>query len=251
MEYPKLNFNHIHLESIDSTNKFLINYVSKISPTDGFCVFSDFQTDGRGQYGRHWSSENKSNLLVSFAFQTDWLPESDIFFLHQMSSLSLIHVLQKYLPNYHFQIKWPNDILFHGQKIAGILIQNIYRGQKLLWSIIGIGLNLNQTHFESNLNATSMSIILGHDINRLEILQQVHDEILKLFLFRKNDQNFDLLEEYNMELFGLNTFAHYELNDGTKLLGKLIAVDELGRINVEIDNQIKRFEWSEIRILRS
>ncbi|MEO6691981.1 MAG: biotin--[acetyl-CoA-carboxylase] ligase [Saprospiraceae bacterium] len=250
MEFPTLNFKYIHLESVDSTNKYLIDWVSKTAPEDGFCVFSDFQTDGRGQYGRNWQSNKGENLLSSFAFQTQWLNDLEVFILHQITSLCLLNVIRKSIPEAELRIKWPNDILVKDKKIAGILIQNIYRGQQLNWSIIGIGLNINQQAFDAQLQASSMSIIGKKEFDHIPILQDLHDEICKWIQVIKNNPELDLLDDYNDELYQLNQFVQFEKTDSEIVKGKLLGVDENGKIKIEMDNRIQSFDWSEIKIHR-
>ena len=142
-----LNFKHIHLLTVDSTNRFALELISKTNPTDGFCVFSDVQTAGRGQYGREWLSESGKNLLATFIFRTQFIQLEDIFILHQLAGLSVLAAIDS-VGLAGAEIKWPNDIIIHDKKIAGILIQNTLRAHHLQYSIVGIGLNVNQVDFK-------------------------------------------------------------------------------------------------------
>lgn len=250
MELNILKFPHKHLVEVESTNAFLIDYIAKITPVDGFCVFSDFQTAGKGQYGRTWDSERSKNILASFVFNTTWLKEKEIFFLHQISSLAVQSIVKKYLPFQSVKIKWPNDILVNIKKIAGILIQNVFRGQQLIWSIIGIGLNVNQNKFGSDLNATSLILESEKNYDLNEILTELHKELMTFFEVKKKNHDFDLLDDYNQELFGLNESLNFQKVDGELFIGRLLAVDELGQIKIEIDNQLLTYNWSEVRLIR-
>ena len=59
------DFDFIHLKEIDSTNNFALNYITKTNPKEGFCIFTDYQTAGKGQYGRNWVSDSGQNILCS------------------------------------------------------------------------------------------------------------------------------------------------------------------------------------------
>ncbi len=250
MEIAQLNFEYIHLKEVDSTNRYAIELLSKTAPIDGFCVFSDFQTEGKGQYGRSWQSEADSNLLMSFIFNMkSVLQDTDLFALNLISSLALDQVLQAYFEPSIVKIKWPNDILVNHKKIAGILIQNIFRGQEHLWTVIGIGLNVNQMLFDHQLNATSIAKELSYKVDKIYILQRIHDELLRLFNNLKSNQFNNLLEDYNSRLYLHHQVCTLEKANEDIIEGKIRSVDRYGMLNVELGNKIQAFDFSSIRIL--
>ena len=120
-------------------------------------VSVDYQYAGKGQGDHQWHSRPGENLLMSLLLFPAFLSASDQFYLSRVASLALIDTLKtlKLAP----LIKWPNDILVNRRKLAGILIENGITGNKLSHSIIGIGMNLNQTEFpDFPLKATSVAL---------------------------------------------------------------------------------------------
>ena len=249
MESSGPDFNFIHLDTVNSTNSYLIDLLSKTSPTDGFCVFSDFQTEGRGQYGRIWQSYPAVNILASFAYRTSWLEEKQVFCLNQISALAVLGVLQDYLPGEDIVIKWPNDILCNRKKIAGILIQNIFRGSQMQWSVVGIGLNVNQTDFDPSLIATSMRQVAGLNFDRMLLLRALHDRLNHLMALKSGDRNFDLLDDYNASLFGHGQKVLLEKTGGIRFEAVLLGVDESGNLRMNVDGRFQSMDWSMVRII--
>ena len=89
----------------------------------------------------------EKNLLLSLVLRPAWLPCEKQFYLNIMSSLALRETVEHFIPSENVQIKWPNDLLINKKKAAGILIENILRSNQLESSVMGIGVNLNQTEF--------------------------------------------------------------------------------------------------------
>jgi len=163
-------FHIIELDSIDSTNNYLskLNNTTKLS--NGTVILAYNQTNGRGQRGNTWSTIPHQNLTFSLFYTPDDL-KIDHVFLISMATANAIH---QYLASKQLQstIKWPNDILVDKKKIAGILIENTIQQTNIHSSIIGIGLNINQTEFEEGIKATSLLIEKEESsIIRIELLQ--------------------------------------------------------------------------------
>ena len=150
--------NMLILDSVDSTNNYAMALIqtgerSKIRP-----VFSMEQTQGRGRRGKDWESNKGANIMLSIPIQMQWLPISQQFQLSAAVALSCHDLFSKYLFSKVF-IKWPNDIFINDSKAGGILIENVIKGTLWQWSVIGIGLNINQEKFEKfNLKATSLKL---------------------------------------------------------------------------------------------
>ena len=166
-------------KTLDSTNKYLQNLLEECVDIVDNVVVTEFQSSGRGQGKNVWESEAGKNLLFSLALDMSCLKAENQFLLTQMVSVTMIDVLKKYLPEESLFIKWPNDIYFNNKKIAGILIKNEIKGMMLGTSIIGIGLNVNQTSFDENLpNPISMKMITGNDYDLEAILIEICETLL-------------------------------------------------------------------------
>ena len=182
---------YIKFDTITSTNDFLKSYAETQDLKDFFYIVTDQQTKGRGQRSNIWQSECCKNVLISIFLKPNIEPAQQTI-LNQMVSLSIVKVLQKFnIPN--VKIKLPNDIMAESKKIAGILIENKISGNKWLQSIIGIGLNVNQTNFVNLPMAVSMKSLTGQTYDR--------DLIIKLLLeqlqFHYKQQPEKLQDEFN------------------------------------------------------
>ncbi|MAM04547.1 MAG: biotin--[acetyl-CoA-carboxylase] ligase, partial [Flavobacteriales bacterium] len=115
--------NNIHLDSISSTNNFLLSLRKNNIFSEGLYVTTDFQEIGKGQMNNSWESEKKNNLLISILIEPK-ISINNIFDINRFICLSIFDLLKLY--DINALIKWPNDIIINNRKIAGILIENIF-----------------------------------------------------------------------------------------------------------------------------
>ena len=239
--------NLIHLKECFSTNDYLISLNKKSNCKEGTVVSTDFQTKGRGQRNNVWFSQKDSNLTFSFIIQPS-LPISYQFYLNIFTSLSVYHVLKTILGE-KIGIKWPNDLLYSEDKIAGILVENIISGNKIQKSIIGIGINVNQKKFPIQ-NATSIINILSNRYKREDLL---------IFVFKELEKHYNLLINKKFNLLYANYFsALYNINQQVFFLRKnktyngiIKGINTFGRLKVKVDKKIKLFSYGEIKFLKS
>lgn len=116
------------------------------------------QTAGRGRYGRRWTDAQGHNALFSF-WLAPHLPYDRSFLLYQTAAVAMAEALNA--EGIEAIIKFPNDLLWKGLKLGGILIENTMRKNEIVRSIVGIGLNVNQTVFPAELQAVSVRMITG------------------------------------------------------------------------------------------
>jgi len=144
----------IELTSIPSTNIYAMDQVHKGLALSGSCYTADFQTAGKGQHGRNWESEKGQNLLSTYVLELKQL-KSDVIWTpaHQIGFSAAIALgarafFAKFAGD-ETKIKKPNDIYFSDRKAGGILIENLVRGKNWTWTLIGLGININQGSFSS------------------------------------------------------------------------------------------------------
>ena len=220
------NIQRLHFAEVDSTN----NIAKGLSPQVGEAILitTDYQTAGRGQRGNTWEALPGKNLLFSLVIKPDSISASEQFVICELISVALSHVLSAYTED--IRIKWPNDIYYRDQKLGGILIEHDLCGTDLSRTIIGIGLNVNQAHFESDApNPVSLVQILGHEINREELLQAICKEYLALLHTYERES---LHIRYNTLLYRLNTPAPYCDAQG-EFSATLRKVERDGRLILE------------------
>ena len=238
-----------HFNNIDSTNSYLQNLLDKGEDVADNVVVTDFQTSGKGQGKNVWQSEDGKNLLFSIALDMSFLKAEDQFLLTQMVSVAMINVLKNYLPEENLFIKWPNDIYFNNKKIAGILIKNEIKGMMLGTSIIGIGLNVNQTSFDESLpNPISMKMITGKDYDLEEILLDISCQLSAVSNYDNRQQTADnrpcitfnfqfstFNSQYTSYLYRYKQWAFYEHEGSVKEM-MIIGYDQFGRLILKEKN---------------
>ncbi|ETA26739.1 biotin--acetyl-CoA-carboxylase ligase [Porphyromonas gingivalis SJD2] len=174
----------IHLPETASTNSYLSDLLMQDPDLPAWTVvMTDNQTAGRGQQGNSWFASPGLNLTFSVLLRPTMLPAQQQFDLSRLCALSVLHTLSDLLPSAGMlSIKWPNDIYYGDRKIAGILIEHSLTGSNLDYSILGVGLNINESDYPSYLpNPTSVRIILGHSVDLMEIFRSFMQEMRSLY----------------------------------------------------------------------
>lgn len=238
----------IKLNATDSTNAYLKKLVNEESLENYSVVAALKQTSGRGQMGTVWESELGKNLTFSVLIRCENFKIVDQFYLSMAVSLGVLKAINDYVNNMLY-VKWPNDILAEKDKISGILIENILQGSFIKYSVVGIGLNVNQKLFSSDVkNVTSLKKLTGAVFNKDEVLKKVVDSIKK-YVQLIDQKDFDSLKKlYINELFKYNTPAMFEDKSGIKFLGKIVDVSEDGRLVIELeDEKTRKFNLKEIK----
>ena len=174
----------IHLDRVDSTSNYVATLISEGKARHGMVILAENQTNGRGQRGSVWQSESSKNLILSI-----YLEHSDLEIHHRealthFTSIAILNCLSKF--GISSVIKWPNDLLVTKKKIAGILIENQLRGNKITSSVIGIGLNILQTEFDFP-GSTSILSILNKPVHKEEVFETLIFELNSSYLQLQNN----------------------------------------------------------------
>lgn len=164
--------NIIKLNAVDSTNTYATALLKNQKVAEGLVITTTNQTAGRGQPGTIWHSDEGKSLTFSVILAPTFLKVEQQFYLSMAISLGLMEYLQVKSIRERL-IKWPNDILVHRHKLAGILIENTIQGTTIANSVVGIGININNTQIQLPPNSTSLFI----ETNRLYDLDAELDEI--------------------------------------------------------------------------
>lgn len=222
------NFIHHHVEEIESTNESLWELSSKETLDHFYTISTGFQSKGKGQGSNIWESEAGKNILFSTLVFPEFIAAADAFQISRWVSISIIDYLEtKGLKK--LKIKWPNDIYVGKKKIAGILIQNAISGSHLSKSMFGVGLNINQENFSSNLaNPISLQLLKPNDYEPLKELRSLISILQKnyILLQRKPER---LISDYHQHLYQRDEYYSYQIAKGV-ICGKIIGVDEYGRL---------------------
>jgi BirA family biotin operon repressor/biotin-[acetyl-CoA-carboxylase] ligase len=163
-----------------------------------------------------------------------------------MVALALAKTLGEHAPD--VLIKWPNDILAGSKKIAGVLIENQLRGDKVASSVVGIGVNVNQVAFSSSLNASSLKSITGVDFELEKLLLAIYCE-LDFYLNLLMEQNFILISRlYHENLFGRGEVRNF-IDATGEFSGVIQGVDDSGLLKIKCKDVIRKFDLKEIRFV--
>lgn len=228
-----------------STNALIWEMLREKPLSEGMCVFTDFQTAGKGQNGNSWESEAGKNLIFSIVLYPDQIPIDRIFLISQLVSVAIKQILDQYCEN--ISIKWPNDIYRNDEKLGGILIENSLQGNKIKAVVIGIGLNVNQLRFVSDApNPVSLKQIIGKSLNRKQLLEKICQKIGDLYQ-ELNAERIRL--EYAESLYRKVGFHTYRAENET-FQAKISEVHPDGQLQLETESgERKGFYFKEVEFI--
>ena len=236
----------VWLPACASTNSEAQTLIVQNRASEGCTVLTDFQTAGRGQRGNHWQAAPAENLMLSVVWQPTFLAATEQFRLSQAVALG-VHdwagALLGAAPQ--LKLKWPNDLYYGNQKLGGILIENSLSGPKIQYSIIGIGLNVNQQVFEVA-TATSFARLTGRAYDRATLAARLLECLERRYLQLRAGQVGTLRRDYLQALYRYQE-THPFVVDGQTVSGQIVGVEEDGRLAVAIGNELRRFGLQEIR----
>jgi BirA family biotin operon repressor/biotin-[acetyl-CoA-carboxylase] ligase len=235
----------IRLQSVDSTNVYAAQLLRNSKVTEGTVILAVHQTQGKGQGSNRWVSEAGCNLLFSLILLPDFMLAERQFYLSMCVSSAILDFINPIVQS--VRIKWPNDILINGRKLAGILIENTILDRNLHTSIVGIGININQKEFPPDLpNPTSLSIATGKEYDLSDsltaLLKSLNTHIFKLY----RERFAEIKTTYLNNLWGLNEWAVYKDSSGT-FEGRIADVADSGELIVVLrSGATKQYGFKEI-----
>ncbi|MBE9480276.1 MAG: biotin--[acetyl-CoA-carboxylase] ligase [Bacteroidetes bacterium] len=225
--------NIINLDSVDSTN----SYAAKMMPEDrlpeGTVIVAKTQHAGKGQDKNYWESAPFSNLTFSVVLYPDFLAVEKQFILNKFVALAVYDFVKSFIKKHKVSIKWPNDIYIDEKKVAGILINNTIQGNVFDYSIIGIGLNINQIKFNSEApNPVSLINILKEHLNLKNCLDKLCIFLEKRYFQLRSGQEGLINSDYLKSMFRFQSFHKYKFKD--KIIeAKITNVSEFGKLILE------------------
>ena len=235
----------IKLDATESTNLYLKNLISNVHLDDYAAVISQFQTNGRGQFGTKWDSDAGKNLLISVLRKDIDFNIEEQFYINMRVTLA-VYMTLKYFNIPKLSIKWPNDILSCDKKISGVLIEFIIKNKIIRHTIIGLGLNVNQIFFQNLPNATSMKLILNKS-TCLEKLRIKFLKKLKYYFSLKNNQDISII--YHKLLYKNGEICSFKTKGGYLLKGQINGVSYDGKLKILLNGSIKEFELKSIQMI--
>ena len=234
------------LSSVDSTNNYAMQMVHARLAKHGDAWFALDQTKGKGQRGKTWRSRAGENIIISIIIEPSFLLPVQSFLLNAAIALGTYDFFKKYAGD-ETRIKWPNDIYWRDRKAGGILIENSIRSKKWLYTVAGIGLNINQCHFEETLyRATSLQQITGKSFEIIDLAKELCCFLEERYEALKAGNEALILHHYRL--------AMYKLNEEVKFIRNRILLEALvkgvtpdGLLLVETgDKKEERWQWGTV-----
>jgi BirA family biotin operon repressor/biotin-[acetyl-CoA-carboxylase] ligase len=237
-----VNWKIVHIDETDSTNRWLQKYLATDERDDAnMVVWAEYQTAGRGCGTNRWESEREKNLTFSMLIHPKELPATKQFHISMAISLAICEAIGQYIGD--VSIKWPNDIYWRNGKIGGILIENTLKGNIIMESIIGIGLNVNQRVFKSDApNPVSMWQICEHETDREALLKEILEAFERIL-------DSKIREQYLSKLYRRKGYHPYADKEGA-FMAEIVTVEDDGQLVLHDDNcKERRYAFKEVQFI--
>ena len=238
----------IWLNETQSTNLYA-SQLLKDNPADETAIVAAFQSSGKGQRQNIWQSESGKNILMSQIIYPTFLKPDELFFLNKATCRAILQFLKTHF-NIEAKIKWPNDIYVSDKKLAGILIENSIMGNSIKHAVMGIGLNVNQTHWDELLQqkCTSIKLISQKEFVVNEAVIHLLHALHESYEILMNKQFQALTDFYMKHLFRLNEEHFFRVNFEI-VKGTIVGVNHHGNLTVMIAGEFKNFANKEIEFI--
>jgi BirA family biotin operon repressor/biotin-[acetyl-CoA-carboxylase] ligase len=245
----RFNKDIIKIESLASTNDFAKELLSqKTTNADITIIVAQDQTKGRGQSGSYWESEKGKNLTLSIIIKPVSIRPDQQFYVSMAVSLAIKACLNHFIENVF--IKWPNDIYCKHKKICGILIENSLCDDRIESSIVGIGLNVNQTVFSDWIpNPTSLNREKGEEFDIADVQKQLLASFEHYYEKLINGAFEAIHYEYLCSLYLKDSNSMFKDNDGD-FSGHIVSVTDQGMIEIVKEHtETRKYAFKEVQYL--
>ncbi|MEM6769517.1 MAG: biotin--[acetyl-CoA-carboxylase] ligase [Bacteroidota bacterium] len=252
--FPKVAYWH---DTLPSTNTAAVAAIQGSHPPEHGAVFwAHAQSAGRGQGNNQWHTTPGENLTLSVVAYPQVLLAKRLFQLTQLTGLAVRATVS------HFQntdtdeavsVKWPNDVYIGEHKVAGILVQNGLRGDKVSWSVMGIGLNVNEKDFPESIahRATSIRLSSGKSHSLKTVADYLFQQLTFHYELLQPDGVNALNEAYHDHLYRKDISSNFQLTaNGALFKGVIRGVNQHGQLRVEQPvGRESAFSVGEIKLL--
>jgi birA, biotin-[acetyl-CoA-carboxylase] ligase region len=238
----------LFLPAMTSTNAYASQLLKNGIFPEGTIIYTNYQTSGKGYFGNKWESEDGKNLLASIILYPSFIKPEDQFYISMSISLGICDFLRRFIPD--CAIKWPNDIYVKNDKIAGILIESALSGEKIEYTVVGIGLNINQKKFLISVpNPTSLNLLSGKNFNITDCLNKLLTFLDKRYKQLISGDTESMKREYISKLFRYNEWSKFMDINGS-FNGRIDTVADDGRIVIERhDSKFYEYAFKEVEFI--
>ena len=244
------NLRMIYFDCTESTNK-VAKKIAVEGAAEGTVIVAEEQTGGKGRLERDFFSPKRRGILFSLLLRPNCLPKDAPKFT-LLAAVALVKAMEKF--NFRAGIKWPNDIIFDGRKVVGILTEMSAEIGRVNYIVVGIGINANirRNGFPADIQniAASLYEMNGNKkISRIKFFRVVLEEFDKLYCEVISDgfkKIFELWKKYNVTLN--REVKVFSAESGEIFFGKAIDIDEEGALIVEVDGERKKVYAGDVSI---
>jgi BirA family biotin operon repressor/biotin-[acetyl-CoA-carboxylase] ligase len=223
-----------YFETIGSTNSEALAWATS-GAKDLSLVIADEQTAGRGRLDRKWFTPKGTALAFSLILRPMAAEKPYLTRITGLAALAVADPLRT--RGLVAQIKWPNDVLLNGRKVAGILVESVWSGEEVDCLVIGIGINVLEEAVPSPglllFPATSLEEGLGSDVERERIL---HDVLAGIIALRPHLGTDSFLASWEKALAFRGETVRVETGDGAPVAGKLLGLEPDGSLRLSAED---------------
>jgi BirA family biotin operon repressor/biotin-[acetyl-CoA-carboxylase] ligase len=244
----KLPLGDIHyFDSIGSTNNEALAWAAS-DAQDLSLVIADEQTAGRGRLDRKWFTPKGTALAFSLILRPTAEEKPYLTRIVGLAALAIVNSLKA--RGLAAQIKWPNDVLVNGHKVAGILVESVWSGEEVDCVVIGVGMNVLKDSVPSSgllhFPATSLEESLGSTVEREELL---HDILAGIIDLRPQLGKDSLIASWEKALAFRGEQVQVEEGNRVPIAGKLIALESDGGLRLsDVNGKSITVQFGDVRL---
>ena len=236
-----------YFASTGSTNDTALAWASG-GASDLSLVLADEQVNGRGRDGRKWFTLPGAGLAFSLVLRPTDGERDQIPRFVGLAALALVNILKR--RSLDAQIKWPNDVLIRRQKVAGILIENVWLGTEIESLVLGMGINVTTGSLPPaeilNYPATCLDAELGASLSRAVLLRELLSELINL---RKDLATQGFLDAWQAALAFRGETVHIWQGQSSSFTAELLGLEADGSLRLCLsDGMTKIIHFGEVRL---
>lgn len=236
----------VHLFSVCSSTNDMAKELAHRGASEGTVVMAEEQTEGRGTKGRSWHSPARMGLYVSVILRP---PGSDVSLLPLVAGIAAVEAIRS-TTGLEVRLKWPNDIVWSGKKLGGILCESEFIGSEISCAILGIGLNISQrkVDFPAYLRPTAVSLqmIRKRRVDRERLAERLFHSLDAWYERFLSGKKADILRAFEANLsFPIGKIVNVRAERCTHT-GILLGFDLEGRLMLEENGRQVFFSPAEI-----
>lgn len=220
----------IYFHTIGSTNIYAKEIAREVP--HGTVIISEEQTSGRGRLGRDWISPKGEGIWMTIILKPD-IPPTEGMKMTQIAAAAVVRAIKK-MTHLEVLIKWPNDVVFEGKKVCGILTEMAGELNKMDYLIVGIGINANNQSFPQELQAmaTSLALHMGKAIDRQNLIIHILEEFEKLYLDYIREGNLQKTLEIVRDYSAILGRSIYVIKGKEKFKAKVLEINDVGLLKI-------------------